>query len=362
MDDGRVGTGRLKAGEGRVSGGEGQRAARAGFVGIIANPASGKDIRRLVSRATTVNNHEKVSIVQRLLAALDANGVSRVEIMPDPFGIGRRALDGLRDRPNLSEACSLIDMVVKGGAEDSACAARYLSQSGAGCIVVLGGDGTCRVVSKACGQTPLLAISTGTNNVVPSFVEGTVAGAAAAYVARLLEDQRYEVCRRHKRLAVIVNGEAVDQALVEVALVTGGFVGARAIWDASRLRQVFVARAQPATIGLSSTVGMVRPVDPHEPRGAVAAFSCDGTRVMAPLAPGAFTTVGIRDLDDLEPGVSYPVDGARPGVLGLDGEREIVLHAGDRAEVRLGLDGPWIVDVSKALARAVAAGEFVRSA
>jgi hypothetical protein len=162
-------------------------------------------------------------------------------------------------------------------------------------------------------------------------------------------------------LAVIINGEEVDQALVEVALVTGGFVGARAIWDASRLRQVFVARAEPATIGLSSTVGVVRPVDPREPRGAVATFSDDGMRVIAPLAPGSFTTVGMEGIRDLEPGVSHAVDGARPGVLGLDGEREIVLHEGDRAEVRLELDGPWIVDVSEALARAVAAGEFLRA-
>jgi len=333
---------------------------RRGFVGIIANPASGKDIRRLVSRATTVNNHEKVSIVQRILSALDANGVRRAEIMPDPFGIGRRALDGLRDRPGLSDTWSIIDMGLTGSADDSLNAARYLSQAGAGCIVVLGGDGTCRVVAKACGQTPLLAVSTGTNNVVPSFVEGTVAGAAAAYVARLPEEERYEVCRRHKRLLVTLNGDEMDQALVEVALVTGGFVGARAIWDASRLRQIFVARAEPATIGLSSTIGVVRPIDPGEPRGAMATLSRDGTRVIAPLAPGAFKAVSIGKIRDLEPGVSRAVDGTRPGVLGLDGEREIVLHEGDRAEVRLELDGPWIVDVRLALSRAVAAGEFLR--
>ncbi len=31
-------------------------------IGIIANPASGKDIRRLVSYATTIDNQEKVKI------------------------------------------------------------------------------------------------------------------------------------------------------------------------------------------------------------------------------------------------------------------------------------------------------------
>ena len=31
-------------------------------IGIIANPQSGKDIRRLVSYATTIDNNEKVNI------------------------------------------------------------------------------------------------------------------------------------------------------------------------------------------------------------------------------------------------------------------------------------------------------------
>ena len=35
-------------------------------VGIIANPASGKDIRRLVSQATTISNTEKTDIVKRV--------------------------------------------------------------------------------------------------------------------------------------------------------------------------------------------------------------------------------------------------------------------------------------------------------
>ena len=43
-------------------------------------------------------------------------------------------------------------------------------------IVVLGGDGTHRVVAKACGDTPICAISTGTNNAFPDLRETTVAG------------------------------------------------------------------------------------------------------------------------------------------------------------------------------------------
>lgn len=345
---------------GERSGGP-EPAAAPVMVGIIANPASGKDIRRLVARATTVNNHEKVSIVQRVLLALDANGAERIEIMPDPFGIGRRALDGLRDTPGLLDKASLIDMPYEGCANDSVQAAQRLQASGAGCLVVLGGDGTCRAVAKGCGDVPILPLSTGTNNVVPSFVEGTVAGAAAAYVAGIPAAARERVCDRHKRLLVMVKGERVDQALVDVALVRSGFVGARAIWEAERVRQVFVTRAQPINVGLSSTVGVLHPVDSGAPVGAVAFISRDARQVMAPLAPGTFARVGVERIADLEPGVPMPIDGARPVVLGLDGEREIVLYEGDEAEVMLDLGGPWIVDARRALQAAVDEGQFVRS-
>ena len=47
-------------------------------VGIIANPASGKDIRRLVAHGRFVPNEEKISILKRLLAGLDAVGIDRL--------------------------------------------------------------------------------------------------------------------------------------------------------------------------------------------------------------------------------------------------------------------------------------------
>ena len=39
-----------------------QRRIYMASIGIIANPQSGKDIRRLVSYATTIDNNEKVNI------------------------------------------------------------------------------------------------------------------------------------------------------------------------------------------------------------------------------------------------------------------------------------------------------------
>jgi predicted polyphosphate/ATP-dependent NAD kinase len=328
------------------------------LVGIIANPASGKDIRRVVSQATTVNNHEKVSIVRRLLLALNALGIRRVAIMPDYFDIGYRALDGLGEQADIQAMTSLIDMPVAATAADSSAAARYLVRAGAGCIVVLGGDGTCRAVAKNCSEVPLLPISTGTNNVVPLFVEGTVAGAAAAYVALHPEVQRDLLCFRHKRLLVYVDGQEVDQALVEVALVCTGFLGARAVWEASAVRQVFATRAQPINIGLSAIPGTVHPVEATDPEGVAVTLSPGGQEVMVPLAPGRFERVGIGDTVVMQPGVRYALAADRPAVLTLDGEREISLRSGDEAGVILDPDGPWIVDVKRALLRAVRDGMF----
>ena len=43
-------------------------------VGIIANPASGRDVRRLTANAGLFSSTDKVSVIQRLLAAVGATG------------------------------------------------------------------------------------------------------------------------------------------------------------------------------------------------------------------------------------------------------------------------------------------------
>ena len=61
------------------------------LVGIIANPASGKDIRRLVAHGSTFDNNEKINIVRRVLLGLAAAGVGEVVYLPDTYGIVERA-------------------------------------------------------------------------------------------------------------------------------------------------------------------------------------------------------------------------------------------------------------------------------
>ena len=62
-------------------------------VGIIANPAASKDIRRLVAQGRVVPDWEKVNTVRRALIGLQSTAVERVVAMPDSGNLCRRAAD-----------------------------------------------------------------------------------------------------------------------------------------------------------------------------------------------------------------------------------------------------------------------------
>ncbi len=218
----------------------------------------------------------------------------------------------------------------------------------AGCavLVTLGGDGTNRAVARGWLDAPLVAVSTGTNNVFPSMVEGTVAGAAAGLIAGGAVPLG-EVAAQSKRVHIVVEGEADDLALVDAALVEGTFVGARALWEPERLRLVVLTRAEPAAIGLSALGGLLAPLDAEEDAGLMLTFGPGGVVVRAPLAPGLYQDVAVAAVERLALGEPVTVEG--PGILALDGERERVLRPGQRAVLRVLRDGPWLVDVRRTL-------------
>ena len=84
-------------------------------MGIIANPASGKDIRRLVAYGSVFDNNEKVNIVKRVILGLDSMGVKEIVFMPDYFGIGVRAMEDL----DVCLAASFLDMQTENTQDDS---------------------------------------------------------------------------------------------------------------------------------------------------------------------------------------------------------------------------------------------------
>lgn len=336
-------------------------------VGIVANPASGRDIRRLVAHGAVFNNDEKVNIVRRVLLGLEAVGTKRVFVMPDSFSIGHKALDGLQ----IGLDVTILPMLKTFSQRDSTQAAALMRKEGVGCIITLGGDGTNRAVAKGCGDVPLMPISTGTNNVFPTMLEGTVAGMAAGLV---MCGEADAAVQRAPRLDIFCektdendqgkdpgNGETPDDiALVDVAVYNERFVASRAIWDASKINELFLTRVEPGSIGLSS-IGAHAQIRLDSPeQGLYLRLGSEGQRVLAPIAPGLLSEVSLAECRPLGVGEMVTVRHQQPCVLALDGEREIELRQGATARVQLNLNGPRVIDARKAIDIAARAGVFVQ--
>ena len=121
-------------------------------VGIIANPRAGKDIRRLVAHGSVLDTQEKVYIVRRAVLGLDSTGVDEVVLFPDPANICNKALSGINTPLRLTTR--FLEMSVYDEAADSTRAAQLMHEQGVACVIVIGGDGTSRVVAKGCGSMP----------------------------------------------------------------------------------------------------------------------------------------------------------------------------------------------------------------
>jgi len=328
------------------------------IVGVVANPLSGRDIRRLTTRASVFPTAEKANMIQRMLTAFDAVGVHRVLLGTDLGGISAsvsRAIGQRRAQDGRWPDVEFLDgQPIRQTAQDTVDAVRRMVTAGARVIVCLGGDGTARVTASAVGDVPMLALSTGTNNAFPAVREATIAGLAAGLVATgAVPADR--VVTRAKMLEVRA-GDRVETALIDVAVSTQRHVGARAVWDPATLTQLFCAFAEPDVIGLSSILGQLSPVTRHEPRGVTARLAPEAVaQILAPIAPGLVQPVGVRDIEWMRPGSVHPVD-ARAGVIAVDGERELTFEPGERPAVRLRADGPRCVDVSAVLAESARLG------
>ena len=326
-------------------------------VGILANPAAGRDIRRLVAQASVFPLAEKCNMISRLLSALGAGGVEQVYMMPDAGGISRRLLRMLQT-PSLQPRplVTFFDMPVVDSAADTLLAVERMVEAGVGAIVVLGGDGTHRLVAQVCGDTPLTALSTGTNNVFPALREATIAGLATALVATGQVTDDGATCS-NKALRVSVNGTR-DLALVDICVSTALWTGSKAVWRTDSLSQLFVAFAEADAIGLSSVAGLIRPVSRRDHAGIRLDLAPPGEAaltVTAPIAPGLVVPVGVAAVYDMLPGERQTIC-APQGVIALDGEREIEFSDGDRVAVWLDDDGPRTIDVERVMARAAHSG------
>ncbi len=207
-------------------------------LGVIANPVSARDIRRVVANASNLQITDRVNIVLRLLQAARAAGVGRALLMPDRGGI-RALLERHLKRGDASlPQIDWLDMEPTSTVEDTFTATRLLQRAGVAAIVVLGGDGTHRAVVRelhAAGSgLPIAGLSTGTNNAFPEMREPTITGLATGlYAAGRIPP--HEALLPNKLVEVRIddgNGASRhDVAIVDAVITHDRSVGARAVED-----------------------------------------------------------------------------------------------------------------------------------
>lgn len=329
-------------------------------VGIIANPVSARDIRRVIANATALQITDRANIVLRVLSCLKSCGVNEVLMMPENGGIRhhvRRGIDRAENQrtgefPNLSH----LDWKISGTVSDTIRSAREMKERSCAAIIVLGGDGTHRAVVSACGDVPIAGISTGTNNAFPEHREPTITGLAVGLAVMGRVPARVAFAA-NKQLVVMVGGQQ-EIALVDVAVVTECYVGARALWRTDTFRELFVTYADPEVIGMSAIAGLLKPVSRAEPFGlhvkigtaAEAKFA-----VNTPIAPGFMRSVGIRSYARLAAGkLMNPEIGG--GSIALDGERELSFTENDEVSIVLKNNAFRTVDISSCMQYAAKKG------
>ena len=295
-------------------------------------------------------------MITRLFSSLGLLGVETVYMMSDGNGIADRIRHALETPPPPGQSWPrvvFIDMPIEDTAADTLVAVGKMVEYGVGGIIVLGGDGTHRLVASQAGDIPITALSTGTNNVFPAMREATIAGLAAGLVATG-QVPVAEGSTRNKALRVDIDGVESDLALVDLCTSTALWVGSRALWKAEGLDQLFLSFAEADAIGLSSIGGLIRPLAREAENGMLLNLAePDGAPmvVTAPLAPGLMVDIGVEAVHELCPGEAVSLR-ATGGVVALDGEREIEFSPNQKLAVRLEWDGPLTLDIPRVMAYA----------
>lgn len=322
--------------------------------GLVVNPASGKDIRRLTGKASVFDNREKFAIVKRALAGAVSAGLRQLVYMDDAHGIAHTAITESKLPRHLSVV--RIPTPKTSSAIDTVAAAEAFAQTDCRVVMTLGGDGTNRAFVKGWRQANLLPLSTGTNNVFPVLAEATIAGMALGLVSSAwAQTQRF--IDRKKIIDVEIDGEA-DIALIDAVVTSDQFIGARALLDPSTLRSVLLCRADPSGVGMTSLGGLLTPVTDEEDVGLWIDFGKGGRSLVAPMIPGQMSEIPIRRQQKVTLGRSFTVAG--PCALALDGEREHVLSEGARMTLSLSRTGPGVLDIQRVMAWAAKHKMFLK--
>jgi hypothetical protein len=320
-------------------------------LGIIVNPMSGRDVRRVAARAGTSTHVDKQHLVARLVLAALEQGVDEVYLANEPFRISERAIETLPQKHKVR----LIDIPLTHGNDDTSRMVEVMWQAGCRTFVVLGGDGTSRIVARTRTDATILPMSTGTNNVFPFMVEATVAGTAAGLIATETLAAT-DACRPCKRIHV-VTPHAADVALVDAVLLTDDALGNLLPFEPAKIQTLVFAVADPASIGMSPIGGYLSPCYQEDEFGLMVRTGKNAAQfIRAPISAGLYGDFAVTEVRRLalDEWVSLP----GPGIMALDGDRTLQLDAGAEFSVCVRRDGPRVIDPRAVIRRAVAAGVF----
>jgi hypothetical protein len=272
--------------------------------------------------------------------------------MKEPFGIASGALADLPVDADLE----ILDIGARVDPADTERAAIAMRERGIRVIITLGGDGTNRTIARAWPEAILVPMSTGTNNVFPSLVEPTVAGAAAGLVAKNLVDLD-TVAPRSKVVHLTLSDGLEDIALIDAATLANDFVGNRLPVDATNLRQLLVTTAKPDTIGVSSVAGLHTTCQADEDAAVLVTCGPGGMMTNAPIAPGLYREIPVKNVQKVD--LDEEVQLLGPSTLAFDGDREHLISADTPAIAMVRRDGPRVIDVARTLEAGASQGVFI---
>ncbi len=326
-------------------------------VGIIANPMSGIDIRRLAARARRESPQDKQNQIARAVIGAAAAGTTRFLLVRDLFRMSECAVENI----NVGAAFDFLDI---GSPEtkpsDTTRAVQAMRDAGATALLIIGGDGTNRIVAQAWPEAPIVPMSTGTNNVFPVMQEATISGASAGLIASgaVALD---EGARRAKLVHIEYSDGNRDLAVIDAVALADDPIGSLLPFDPEKLRCLILARAEPAAVGMSPIGGLVQPCGFDDDFGVEVRCTQPETpgskSLLAAVSPGLYRRAHIAASRKLAFGERAVIEG--PCVLAYDGDRTRALEPGERAELWVERSGPWVIDATRTMRAAAQRGFYV---
>jgi hypothetical protein len=303
------------------------------LVGLVANPTSSKDIRRLTTLARVIDIEEKANLVARLLIGLASETGIEVMALDDSAGLVRRAV-GMAG--SSAPPVGYLPLDVEGDEGDTRRSAGLLEELGAEALVTVGGDGTVRAAVEGWPEARLIPLAAGTNNAFALTDEPSVVGMATAIALRGNPDGAFKPTTAIE--VDTTDGWAL--AVIDAVLVRSHWVGAGAIRDPRDLIEGVVTSSRRTAVGIASVSAALGTLAPGHARH----LRFGGERsVRAVFGPGLVLNVSVEDHEDLPIGAELTLtDGG--GMVAVDGERRLPAGGG---VVRV-IDGPHVLDLEAA--------------